>query len=261
MTKFVTLTTDFGLNDSYVGQVKGVILKINPNINLIDITHQIPAWDILRGAFVLNSFYKYFPKGTIHLVVVDPTVGGKKKDLLIQTKDYFFVGTDNGVFSFIYESEGIKEILEIKNDKFFLNKESSTFHARDIFGPVVAYLSWGVEISQFGPKAKDCIKLNLPLPEIKKDSIKGEIIYIDRFGNLISNISKEHLNGFEKREFSITIGNRKIEKLSRSYFDAKSKQLLALINSSNFLEISARENRADIVLGAKIGDKLRINLK
>ncbi|HEX9916600.1 MAG TPA: SAM-dependent chlorinase/fluorinase [candidate division Zixibacteria bacterium] len=261
MTKFVTLTTDFGLNDSYVGQVKGVILKINPNVNLIDITHQIPAWDVLRGAFVLNSFYKYFPKGTIHLVVVDPTVGSKRKRLLIQTRDYVFVGPDNGIFSFIYENEEIREILEIRNNKFFLNQESSTFHARDIFAPVVGYLSWGVEISQFGPKVKDCVKLNLPLPEIKKDSIKGEIIYIDRFGNLISNISREHLNGFEKTKVSLTIGNRKIEKLSRSYSDAKPKQILALVNSSNLLEISVRQNRADEVLNVKIGDKLGINLK
>jgi S-adenosyl-L-methionine hydrolase (adenosine-forming) len=261
MTKFVTLTTDFGLNDSYVGQVKGVILKINPNVSLIDITHQIPAWDILRGAFVLNSFYNCFPKGTIHLAVVDPTVGSKRKGLLIQTKDYFFVGPDNGIFSFIYENKKMNEILEIKSNKFFLNKESSTFHARDIFAPVVAYLSLGVEVGQFGPKAKNCVKLNLPLPQIKKDGIEGEIVYIDRFGNLISNISKEHLNGFEKREFSITIGNRKIGKLSRSYFDAKPKQILALVNSSNLLEISVRQNRADEVLNVKIGDKLRVDIK
>jgi S-adenosylmethionine hydrolase len=261
MTKFITLTTDFGLCDSYAGQVKGVILKINPNARLIDITHQIPTWDIVKGAFVLNSFYKYFPKGTIHLVVVDPTVGSKRKGLLIQTEDYFFVGADNGIFSFIYENERIKEIQEIKNQKFFLSEESSTFHARDIFAPVAAYSSLGVKIDEFGPKAGECIKLSIPTPIIEKNRIKGEIVYIDNFGNLISNISKGYLTLFPQRKLVVFIGNRKIEKLSRSYFDGKSSQILALVNSSNLLEISAQKNRADKLLKRKVGDRVEVCLR
>ena len=258
MTNFITLTTDFGINDSYVGQVKGMILNINPKASIVDITHQIPSWDILKGAFILNSFYKYFPKGTIHIVVVDPTVGSKRKALLIKTRDYFFVGPDNGVFSFIYENEKIGEILNIENRKFFLSRTSHTFHARDIFAPVAAYLSLGKRINQFGPKAKSCAKLKIPEPEVKKNSIKGEIVYIDNFGNLVTNISGKHLNRFPKKKFSISMGNERINKISKSYSEAKPKEVLALMGSSNFLEISVREGRADKMLNKKVGHKLSL---
>jgi hypothetical protein len=229
-----------------------VILSVNPKANIIDITHQIPAWDILKGAFVLNGFYKYFPKGTIHLTVVDPTVGSKRKGLLIKTKDYFFVGPDNGVFSFIYENKKIEEILEIKNRKFFLGEKSHTFHARDVFAPICAYLSLGTKIGEFGLPTGDCIKLKIPYPEIKSSSIKGEIVYIDSFGNLLTNISSKHLKAFSEKGFTVSIGNRKINKIAKSYCEAKPKEVLALIGSSGFLEISIREDRADKILGRKL---------
>ncbi len=143
--KIVTLTTDFGQAGGYAGAVKGVLLGINPQIKIVDITHEISPFNILEGALLLNSFYQFFPRGTIHLVVVDPGVGGKRKGILVRTDNYFFVGPDNGVFSFIYDREKVREMINLTNSEYFLGKPSSTFHARDIFAPVSAYLSLGVK--------------------------------------------------------------------------------------------------------------------
>ncbi len=256
MRRLVTLTTDFGLDDSYVGQMKGVILKINPEANIVDITHHIPAYDVFKGALVLNACYKYFPERTVHLAVVDPTVGSPRRALLVQTKDHFFVGPDNGIFSFIYEREKIKEILKIENEEFLLHDRSSTFHGRDVFSPVAAHLSLGINAERFGPKADTCVKLKIPSPTVKKDSIRGEIVYIDSFGNLITNISSKNLECFSGRRLVINIANRKIKGISRSYSEARPKEILALVGSSGYLEISAWENGADRILNMKTGDEV-----
>jgi S-adenosyl-L-methionine hydrolase (adenosine-forming) len=254
--KIVTLTTDFGQAGSYAGAVKGVLLGINPQIKIVDITHEISPFNILEGALLLNSFYQFFPRGTIHLVVVDPGVGGKRKGILIRTDNYFFVGPDNGIFSFIYDQEKIREIINLTNSEYFLGKPSSTFHARDIFAPVSAYLSLGVKLGEFGRATQDCHKFRLPLPVQTKDQIKGQVIFIDRFGNLITNISSDLIRG--RKKVKISIKNKKINHLCQYYEEEKEGKLLALFGSSNFLEIAVNQGNAQRLLKAKTGDKVKI---
>jgi len=251
----VTIATDFGVQDAYAGAVKGILLRINPRLRIVDITHQIPSFDILEGAFNLNFYYRFFPRGTIHLLVVDPGVGGKRKGILIKSDDFFFVGPDNGVFSFVYDRENIREIRNLTNPAYFLQRVSPTFHARDIFAPVCAYLSLGVEPKEFGTSAEVCYKFKFPEPVCGKDRLRGEIIHIDRFGNLISNISSDLL---KDEKIRIKVGRRTIKGLGGFYAEAKKRELIALIGSSNYLEISVSQGSARKLLKARAGGKITV---
>ena len=255
----ITLTTDFGTRDGYVGAVKGVIKRINPQAELVDITHQVEPFDVLEAAFALMNSYVYFPKGSIHLVVVDPGVGSQRQPLLIQSEDFFFVGPDNGVFSFVYDSEKMTDIIIPSKQKYFLAELSSTFHARDIFAPVAAYLSLGVDVNEFGGSAKECIKFTMPQPKQTRTGLAGEIIHADRFGNLVTNVPAELLQ--KKRIAGITIGRRKIKRVSRSYFDIPRNGLGALVGSSGLLEIAANQGSAQQITKSRIGTSIRIAFK
>jgi S-adenosylmethionine hydrolase len=254
--KIVTLTTDFGQAGGYAGAVKGVLLGINPQIKIVDITHEISPFNILEGVLLLNSFYQFFPRGTIHLAVVDPGVGGKRKGILVRTDNYFFVGPDNGIFSFIYDQEKVREMINITNSEYFLGKPSSTFHARDIFAPVSAYLSLGVKPGEFGRATQECYKFRLPVPVHRKGCLTGEIIHSDRFGNLITNISSDLIR--ERKKVQIRIKNKRINHLSQYYEEEKEGKFLALIGSSNFLEIAVNQGNAQKLLKTKTGDKVKI---
>jgi hypothetical protein len=251
----ITLTTDFGTKDGYVGAVKGVIKRINPQVEILDITHQVDAFDVLGAAFVLSNFYKYFPQGSIHLVVVDPGVGGQRQPLLIKSHSFFFVGPDNGVFSFIYQNEALTQIRILSNKKYFLAEPSSTFHARDILAPVAAYLSLGVDEKEFGKSAKECMKLMIPEPKSSKRFLSGEIIHVDNFGNLITNIQAQLLQN--KEITMILAGKRKIKRIARSYFDIPSGEVGALVGSSGFLEIASNQKSAQKILKSRIGTKVK----
>lgn len=260
----ITLTTDFGTKDGYVGAVKGVIKRINPEAEVVDITHQIEPFDVLGAAFALRNFYSYFPQGSIHLVVVDPGVGSQRQPLLIRSEDFLFVGPDNGVFSFVYQNERITEIIILSNKKYFLAKLSSTFHARDIFAPVAAYLSLGVDAKEFGNTAKECLKLKIPEPKSLKKDVFGEIIHIDGFGNLVTNIGAELLqnksegSAFGGKVVRIVVGKRQVKRIARSYFDIPEKEVGALVGSSGFLEIAVNQVSAQKVLKGRIGTPVRI---
>jgi S-adenosylmethionine hydrolase len=254
--EIITLLTDFGTKDGYIGAVKGVIKRINPEAEIVDITHDIDSYDVLGAAFALNNFYGYFPKESIHLAIVDPGVGSLRQPILIKTKDFFFVGPDNGIFSFIYQREDLTDIIVISNKKYFLSEVSGTFHARDIFAPVAAYLSLGIKTDEFGFPAKECTKFIILQPESKGKSLKGQIIYVDRFGNLITNVSADLLKKGKIAE--IIIGKRRIKGISASYFEIKG--LGALIGSSGFLEFAVNQGSAQKLLKAKIADPVRINL-
>jgi len=253
----ITLTTDFGTKDGYVGAVKGVIKRINRHAEIIDITHELRPFDVLAAAFALKNCTAYFPRGTVHLAVVDPGVGGERQPLLIKTQDFCFVGPDNGIFSFVYDSEGISEIIRLSNREYFLADTSSTFHARDIFAPVAAYVSLGVEVNQFGSPAKECVKLLVPQPKATKRALTGEVIHIDGFGNLITNIGAELLH--KKSIASISIGKKRINRISHSYVDIHSGQAGALIGSSGFLEVAMNQASAQQVLSAKIGMRIKVS--
>ncbi len=255
----ITLTTDFGTKDGYVGAVKGVIKRINPEVEVVDITHQIEPFDVLGAAFALSNFYRYFPKKTIHMVVVDPGVGSSRQPLLIKSEDFLFVGPDNGVFSFVFVNERITDIIIPSNKKYFLAELSGTFHARDIFAPVAAYLSWGVDIKEFGFSAKECFKLIIPEPKSSKKGLAGEIVHIDGFGNLVTNIGAEFLQ--KKKVAKIVVGKKQIKQMARSYFDIPEKEMGALVGSSGFLEIAANQESAQKILKSNIGTGVRITFE
>lgn len=255
----ITLLTDFGTEDSYVSAMKGVILSINPDATIIDISHQIPPQDITAGAFVLSQSAPFFPKGTVHIAVVDPGVGGKRKPILIETDKYFFVGPDNGIFSLALQNERIRRKIHLTNKDYFLGYISSTFHGRDIFSSVAAYLSLGIDPAVLGKKIKEIKDLSFKKPYVKNMKITGEITHIDRFGNLITNIDERLLRKvFKNRKFKVAVCGNVIEKLAPAYSYAKKDEIISLIGSSGLLEIAKRDANAGRELGAKKGDRVEV---
>jgi S-adenosyl-L-methionine hydrolase (adenosine-forming) len=254
----ITLLTDFGCSDHYGGAMRGVILGINPDATIVDISHHISSQSIVEGAFLLSSVYPYFPQGTIHLAVVDPGVGSERKPILVKGENFFFIGPDNGIFGVIYDRLKKFSVYELNNTNFFLKPVSATFHGRDIFAPVAAHLSRGVSPLEMGKEIKDFQRLSLPKPMVEGKRIRGKVIYIDSFGNLITNITAHHLKKLEKVPVKIKIGGTFISGLSRNYYEANKGSLLALIGSSNFLEISAREGSAQKKLKCKAGDDVMV---
>lgn len=240
MNRIITITTDFGNRDHYVGSMKGVIYTINPDVTIMDITHEIPAHDIFSGAFTLRSFVPYFPKDSIHLVVVDPGVGGIRKPIVLEADKKFFVGPDNGVFTFvILESESFRA-YEISNPKYILSGVSFTFHGRDIFAPAAAHLSLGVPIEDLGKRLPSPFMLETQEPAIGEDEIIGEVIYEDTFGNLITNIPASMVDS----KCRLNVCDILINGVCKSYSEAPEGELLAVIGSSGFLELSVNRGRA-----------------
>jgi S-adenosylmethionine hydrolase len=255
----ITLLTDFGTKDHYVASMKGVILNINPQCHLIDITHQVTPQDIQEGAFILANAYSFFPKETIHLSVVDPGVGGVRKPILLVTQNYFFVGPDNGLFTLVAERNRMKKIWVLTEKKYFLSKVSMTFHGRDIFAPVAAHLSLGVKPNAFGDEIDSLEKFIFEKPIPKDGKLLGRILYIDTFGNLVSNIDEEKLFQFiQGRPFVTRIGENIIRGWKKGYWEGRKSEPMVLFGSSGFLEISIREGNAQNVLKAKRGDRIWI---
>ncbi|MEM2465743.1 MAG: SAM-dependent chlorinase/fluorinase [Candidatus Bathyarchaeia archaeon] len=258
MIPFITLTTDFGLADPYVAEIKAVILSINPCVQIIDISHQIEKFNIRMGAYVLASAASYFPKGTIHVAVVDPGVGTKRKPILIETEGGFFIGPDNGVLTLAAEKQGIKHVYEIANPKYMLPKVSTTFHGRDIFAPAAAHLSKGVPPSEFGSEIRRLVKPRFAKIVRKGSTLVGEIIHVDSFGNVIANFTSKELGCLGVREsLSIKIGETRCRlKLCKAYAEVEAKKPLALIGSHDLLEISVNQGSAAEMFKVKVGDKV-----
>lgn len=255
----ISLITDFGLKDNFVGVMKAVVLNVNPCAAIVDICHEIKPQNILEAAFLLRASYRYFPSGTVHLVVVDPGVGSKRKKLLIKTKNYFFIGPDNGVLSLALKDELPIKLIEITNDRYFLKPVSNTFHGRDIFAPVAAYVSKGEDIKKFGKAIRSFETIDLPKFKISGNILIGEIIYIDRFGNLVSNIPKDMLDDFvEDRGFEIRIKDETIDRLSKGYFEGSDTKPIALINSFDYLEVAIASGSARDYLGVDKGAEIKI---
>lgn len=257
----ITLLTDFGLKDPYVASMKGVILSINPQCTLVDITHQVSPYDIKEGAFILAQAYSTFPKGTIHLSVVDPGVGSPRKPILFVTKNYFFIGPDNGLFTFALKREKLKKVIALGKMEFFLPEVSPTFHGRDLFAPVAAHLSFGIAPESFGRVIKSWNEISFPEPVLRQEKLIGEVVHIDTFGNLVCNIDYKNLHKFSKsRPFVIKIGKRTMRGLKKGYWEGRKDEPMALIGSGGFLEISVREGNAQRLLKAKKGDPIKISL-
>ena len=257
----ITLLTDFGTKDHYVASMKGVILSINPRCLPIDITHQVSPHDILEGAFILANAYSFFPRGTIHLAVVDPGVGGLRKPILLVTQNYYFIGPDNGLFTKITQKEDVKQIIALDNQKYHLSKVSTTFHGRDLFAPVAAHLSLGIKPNALGHKIDSLFWLGFEGPFVKEGKLLGEILHIDTFGNLVSNIDEGRLFRFIKeRPFVIRAGRKTIRGLKEGYWEGKNGEPIALLGSGGFLEISVREGNAQKALKVKKGDAITVTI-
>jgi len=254
----ITLTSDFGLKDPYVAEMKGVILTINPQATIIDVTHCVEKFDIRVGAFVLASVASYFPKDTIHLAVIDPDVGTERRPILIQTKRSFFVGPDNGVLMLAAQNQGIEHLYEISNLKFMLPKVSNTFHGRDVFAPAAAHLDKGIKPSEFGTEITEAATPKFASVERRNGSLIGEVCYIDDFGNIITNISQKDLP--KNRVVNVKLpGVLQNISFGKTYAQAKPHEPLALIGSHGFLEIALNQGNAAEKFHAKAGDKIEVS--
>jgi S-adenosylmethionine hydrolase len=256
----ITLLTDFGTKDYYVASMKGTILNINPQCTLVDITHHVSPHDITEGAFILANAYSSFPKGTIHLSVVDPGVGSPRAPILLVTTNYFFIGPDNGLFTLALKKEKVRKGIVLTNPKYFLSHRSTTFHGRDLFAPVAAHLSMGIKPEVFGPILDSWVEIEFEKPGIRGRALIGKILHIDAFGNLISNIDDQKLfNHVRGDSFVIRVGKKSVQGLKKAYWEGKKNEPIALIGSGGFLEVSIREGNAQKVLKVGKGDKIEIS--
>ena len=281
MRPVITLTTDFGLYDSFVGIMKGVLLNIVPDAQIVDITHNIEPQNITQAALILNAAYPWFPRKTVHLVIVDPGVGGIFKSqkkipgrapknktggsglvirraMVVQSKFQTFVGPDNGVLTPVLHPDS--RAYEITNKKYFLDNVSNTFHGRDVFAPCAGWLASGIQPSKVGPRVLKPVRQNFPQPQLKGTTLHGEIIHIDHFGNLTTNIPAEliHETVISSDTIEVRIGKHRINGLVTGYYQIKPGQPGAIINSWNNLEIFFREDNAQKELKARIGQSITL---
>lgn len=250
----ITLTTDFGTSDYYVAAMKAVLLNIVPQIRLVDISHNIPPQDVMAGAWVLKNSAHLFPPGTVHLVVVDPGVGTKRKPIGLKINDHFFVGPDNGIFSLLTNDNNYSA-TQLTNDEYWNQKtESSTFHGRDIFAPVAAHLSNGVPLFKMGKKIEQLVNYRWALPIADDDGVQGWVMHIDRFGNLITNISEDMIKSIAApNEIKLYVGNTILKRLHTTFADVEEGEPLGYIGSSGMLEIAINKGSAKEMLGVKKG--------
>ena len=244
----IALLTDFGTKDGFVGAVKGVIFSINPNVKIVDITHEVSSFDIFEGALILKAHYSYFPKGTIFMCVVDPGVGSQRKALIVKTKDYFFVGPDNGIFDLVLKGGEFKA-YEIKNEKYTLPRRNNTFHGRDIFAPVSAFLSLGVKPEEIGKEIKYSFKLELPTVKRKENFVEGEIIYFDKYGNAITNV--------ECSNYKYAVFRDEKLKVVSHFLEGEKEKLNSVCGSFGFMEIFVPLENAKEKFSLKKGEKVR----
>jgi S-adenosylmethionine hydrolase len=256
----ITLLSDFGSRSSYVAQMKGTALSIT-DATIIDISHDITSHNIAEGAFVLKTSVPYFPVGTVHVGVVDPGVGSDRRGIVITTNTHILVGPDNGLLIPAARELGDFTVYEIKNQKLTLENVSNTFHGRDIFAPIAAQILNGVYFEEIGPVIKDYVDLDFNKPEITDNSVVGQVIYIDGFGNLITNIAGIQIKSkFEHdKKITVAIRGKKIKiPFVKTYSSVKKGGTLATIGSSNLLEISVNQGNAEKKLKIKTGDKIKI---
>ncbi len=249
----ITLLTDFGTKDYFVGAMKGAILSINKRAKIIDITHEIPPQDIFSANFTLRACYRDFPIKTIFVAVVDPGVGSNRRAILVETEDYYFIAPDNGLLSFIFNEATDFRVFEFADEEFFKHPISRTFHGRDIFAPVAAHLSNGVKANEFGSETQDFVRFEESKPrKVSEKETEAEIIHIDRFGNLITNLVQKDL----PESFTLKINEKKIEKLQNFFAEAENQELFMILGSAGFLEIIAFQSSAANLLKVKSGQKV-----
>lgn len=252
--RIITLLTDFGLHDHYVAAMKGVMLSLNPDLTLVDISHLVPPQDVFSGAFILSQAYSCFPAGTIHLVVVDPGVGAERKALAVSAGSHFFLAPDNGILTYIFRDQENFAAYEITADHYFRKPVSSTFHGRDIFAPVAAWISRDIPLHQLGPVAPDPVWLKIPAPAKVQDAmIQASILSVDQFGNLITNLLPEDV----PRNARILAGKNEITSFRKTYGEGRPGEVFVVPGSTGYLEIAVKDGSAaallDLTGGSPIG--------
>jgi len=261
----ITLTTDFGLNDHFVGTVKGAILSIAPEAEIVDICHSVQAFDILDGALALAQAYSYFPTRTVHMVVVDPGVGSARRPIMASSDKYNFVAPDNGVLSLMYAREERLNVRHVTAEHYFLQPLSNTFHGRDIFAPVAAYLAKGVDQEKFGPEITDFVRFNAPKPKpVDAKTIRGIVLKVDRFGNLVTNITSQDAPALFQTPtpaFKVTVGKGEVTSFKTNYADGAPNELFAILGSMGYLEIAANRAAAAQLAGAGKGTEVSLVLE
>ena len=252
MNSNIALLTDFGTKDYFVGAMKGAILSVSERTNIIDITHEIPPQDILYASFTLRACYKDFPFKTIFVAVVDPGVGSKRRAILVETENFCFIAPDNGLLSFVFDEEENFRARELTNQKFFAAQVSRTFHGRDVFARAAAHLSKGINPNEFGAEIKDFIHIKTTEPrKISGQEIEANIIHIDHFGNLITNLKPTDL----PENFTLEINGKVINKLQSFFAEAEQSELFMILGSAGFLEIAAFQDSAEKLLKVQINQK------
>jgi len=259
----VTLTTDFGTNDHFVGAVKGVILDIVPEAAIVDISHAVQAFDVLDGAIAISQTYSYFPTGTVHMVVVDPGVGTTRRPIIASSDGYHFVAPDNGVLSMVYAKEERIHVRHITSDHYFHQPVSNTFHARDVFAPCAAYLAKMVDSHKFGDEIEDYVKFAAPRPKpAGENKLRAVVLKVDRFGNLITNLTPDDAPALftGKSRFKIAVGNKEITEIRKAYAEGAAGEVFGILGSMGYLEIVANRAPAAQLTGAGKGSEVQIVL-
>ncbi len=274
----ITLTTDFGTADGYVGTMKGVILGIAPDACLVDLSHEITPQNVREAAFVLFTSYPFFPAHAVHLVVVDPGVGSARRAIALRTPSGVFVGPDNGVFSYVMAREPVEALVELADPRYRLPRVSHTFHGRDVFAPAAAHLAAGVPVADLGPPISDPVTLSLPRLEVAAGGVVGQVLHVDHFGNVVTSIGELTWAGnglvlepaFGKArdgvqdagcrivaaDAAVEVAGQEITGVRRAYAQAEPGEILALVGSSGYLEVSVREGSAALMLGVRPGDEV-----
>jgi S-adenosylmethionine hydrolase len=258
----ITLTTDYGTGDHLVGVMKGVMLSVNPEINIVDITHDVLPHDILDGAITIGQAYKYFPSKTIHVVVVDPGVGTARRPILVAADQHYFVAPDNGVLSSVYDQTEALYVWNIISEHYFRNPISNTFHGRDVFAPVAAWLSKSWQTSAFGEPITDFVRFNIPKPKAAGKFVKGVVLRVDHFGNLVTNLTAEDVPGLASADgkFTIKAGNAVVKKVVPTFAEGPAGEAVAIVGSSGYIEISVNKANAAKTLGITRGAEVTVDL-
>ena len=256
----ITLTTDFGLSDHFVGAMKGVIAGIAPAARVVDITHGVAPYNVNEAAFLLSQTWPCFPKGTIHVVVVDPGVGSTRKPLLVEAGGQYFVGPDNGVFSLLYDSAPHK-VRVLSNPKMMRRKISRTFHGRDVFAPAAAHLAKGTKPAVFGKSMGDYVRMPSLTPEqMASHTWRGAILKVDRFGNLITNFPEKDFEDVKTRPFELRAAQERIHRLALNYSETEPGEIFVIVGSSGYLEIAANQASAAEKLGYSADSPIELEI-
>ncbi len=259
----ITLTTDFGINDHFVGAMKGVIVDIVPEVQIVDISHAVQAFDVLDGALAISQAYSYFPNGTIHVVVVDPGVGTTRRPILASSDGYRFVAPDNGVLSMVYAKEDRMHVRHITSEHYFRQPVSNTFHGRDIFAPVAAYLAKFVDSHKFGDEIEDYVRFAAPRPKpAGENRLRAVVLKVDRFGNLVTNVTPADAPALfaEGAKFKIVIGSKEITDMHKNFAEGGPGEVFGILGSMGYLEIVSNRAAAAQLLGAGKGAEVSIFL-